>query len=101
MRGPEGKIQDKILAHARNVGLLYKKNEVGRFFVSAGWPDVVFFPELKSRKSMPFFMEFKAPGKSLTPLQLNMKHEIESRGYEFFVVDSVEEGKKILDKHTT
>ncbi len=92
-RGPEGKIQDKVLKYAKSRGVLYKKNEVGRYFVSSGWPDVIFFPG----KSKCFFMEFKAPNKDLTPLQAHKKKELEEAEYSHYVVDNVEAGKRIID----
>jgi hypothetical protein len=92
MRGSEGKIQDKVLAYARKMGLQYKKNEVGRYLISSGWPDVIFFPGM----GQCFFMEFKAPGKGLTELQYHKRKELEKAGYKFFVVDSAELGIKIL-----
>src|SRR5438445_2321320 len=61
-------------SYAKSRGLLYKKNEVGRFFVSSGWPDVVFYPA----HGQAFFMEFKRPGGKLTPdrksTRLNSSH---------------------------
>lgn len=98
-RGPEGKIQDAVLRYAKSKGLLCKKNEVGRYFVSSGWPDVCFFPDARIPfKGVPFFMEFKAPGKDLTPLQRHQKSELEARGYKVHVVSSKVRGKQIVDE---
>lgn len=93
-RGPEGKIQDAVLKYAKKKGLLYKKNEVGRYFVSSGWPDVCFFPVEAKR---PWFMEFKAPGKDLTPLQRVLRDKLVELGYSVHVVASKEAGMKIVD----
>ena len=92
-RGPEGKIQDAVLRYAKSRDLLYKKNEVGRYFVSSGWPDVTFYPG----KGKIFFIEFKAPGGKLTPLQEHTRKEIEVMGYKYYVIDDVVQGKKIID----
>jgi len=91
-RGPEGKIQDAVLRYAKSRGLLYKKNEVGRFFVSSGWPDVVFYPA----HGQAFFMEFKRPGGKLTPLQEHMHKTIHGNNYRVYVVFDAQEGRDII-----
>lgn len=105
-RGPEGKIQDKVLKYAREKDILYKKQEVGRFMVSSGWPDALFFPDRSGKGMMslqdggytPFFIEFKAPGGRLTDLQQNVKKKLEARDYAVYVVDDADEGIKILER---
>jgi hypothetical protein len=93
-RGPEGKIQDKVIKYARErYGALCKKNEVGRFFVGSGWPDYMVFTKHGSM----VFCEFKAPGKAPTPLQENVFENLRDRGWKVHVVSSVEAGKKIID----
>jgi hypothetical protein len=92
MRGPEGKIQDKVLAYAKKNDIMYKKNEVGKFFISSGWPDVIFFPG----GGKCFFMEFKAPGKDLSELQAHKRRVLEKAGYKYFMVDSAARGILIL-----
>lgn len=97
-RGPEGRVQDTVIRHARANGLLCKKNEVGRYFVQSGWPDYMIFGR---RNSLPWmiFMEFKAPGGALTPLQKKIKTDLdETCPFPYYVVCFVEDGKKILDR---
>lgn len=94
-RGPEGYIQDAVIEYARRAyGVICKKNEVGRYFVSAGFPDYTIFPG--DQRS--FFIEFKAPGGKLTELQAHTKRALESKGYHVYVVDDVAKGKQIIDK---
>jgi hypothetical protein len=50
----------------------------------AGVPDrLVLFP-----KGRLFFVELKAPGKKLRPLQLKRKKQLESLGFQVYVIDS-------------
>lgn len=98
-RGHEGKIQDAVIKYAREeYGALCKKNEVGRFFVGSGWPDYVIFPRLKTRRHRPFMCEFKAPGGVLTPLQEEMKRQIEGLGYNYYKINSIVYGKIVIDQ---
>jgi hypothetical protein len=108
MRGPEGKIQDAVVKYAKEeYNLLVKKNEVGRYFVSSGWPDCMFFGQRKEQvvrfrewilRTIIFFIEFKAPGGKLTPLQEHMREEIQSRGYRYYVIDDITKGRATIDK---
>lgn len=93
MRGPEGKIQDKLTRFMREHDVLYKKQEVGRYMVSSGWMDFAVFPG----SGEVFFMEVKAPGGKLTPLQQHMKERLESKGYTVYVVYSAEAGIRIIE----
>lgn len=50
----------------------------------AGVPDrLVLLP-----KGRLYFVELKAPGKTLRPLQLKRKKQLESLGFEVYVIDS-------------
>lgn len=91
-RGPEGKIQDKLTAFMREHDVLYKKQEVGRYFVSSGWLDFLIFPG----DERVFVLEVKAPGGKLTPLQQHRVKDLECRGYKVFVVDSAQSGIAII-----
>lgn len=59
-RGPEARIQDRIVKMFRSRGWLAQKNSAG-----AGWPDFTFI----SPTAHILFAEFKAPGASLRPIQ--------------------------------
>lgn len=96
-RGPEGKVQDAVIRHAKaEYECVCKKNEVGRYFVSSGFPDYTIFGRSRRHRPIVFFMEFKAPGGKLTPLQEHMKNILTDLGFNYYVVDSVEKGKEIL-----
>ncbi len=52
----------------------------------AGVPDrLVLLPKGKI-----YFVELKAPGKKLRPLQLKRKEQLESLGFKVYVIDSYE-----------
>lgn len=43
------------------------------------------------------FVEFKAPGKKMRPLQIRRKKQLESLGYKVFCVDSIEQIGGVID----
>jgi len=47
-----------------------------------------------------FFVEMKAPGKSLRPLQEKRKREIETLGFRIYKIDSVEDINTLLEMVT-
>lgn len=96
--GPERKIQVKVIEYAKKeYGALCKKLESGKF-ASTGWPDYLIVGRSHRHTPVVIFMEFKAPGKKLTELQYHFMVEIESRGFHYYTVFTVEGGKKVLDK---
>lgn len=100
-RGPEGKIQDAVVRYLKALGVLFKKDTPGRFNISVGWPDLTVFPTVfRSGRPprVPFFIEFKAPGKGLTPLQDHVRTGLVAKGYKYYVVDDASKGKAIVNK---
>lgn len=92
--GPERKIQVKVIDYARKrYGALCKKSETGKFG-STGWPDYL----ILGHEGVYFFIEFKAPGGKLTPLQQSVMKEIERRGHQYYIVDDADEGKRMIDE---
>lgn len=84
----EKEIEKKVCKFAEENGWLQYK------FVSTnmrGVPDRVFF-----KAGMCFFIEFKAPGKKPTALQIHHMGKLKAAGFLTFVVDNVEAGKKII-----
>ena len=65
-------------------------------FVSPGWdgvPDrLVLMPEAHMA-----FVELKAPGRKLRPLQVRRKTQLERLGFQVYVVDGVDQIDAILD----
>lgn len=45
------------------------------------------------------FIEFKAQGKEVTKLQAKVISKIQAQGFLVYVVDNIEEGKKIVDEN--
>lgn len=93
--GPEGKIQARVVQYARTEypeRLEARKFQAGRFG-SNGWPDYDFLTEGGDI----FFIEFKAPGKDLTPLQEERVKRLRKLGHRVYVVDNVDVGKEVID----
>ena len=87
----ERTIERKLVEAVRSRGGLCPK------FVSPGWdgvPDrIVLLPDGKVS-----FVETKAPGKSMRPLQKRRKEQLEGLGFKVFCLDSVEGIKEVLDE---
>ena len=83
-------IERRLVAAVRALGGLCPK------FVSPGWdgvPDrLVLLPGARMA-----FVELKAPGQRLRPLQHRRKKQLEQLGFRVFVVDGVEQIGGMLD----
>ena len=89
----ESQIERKICEHANDFRgcIAYKFTSPGR----AGVPDrVILFPDAST-----IFMEIKTPTGIVSALQKNEHRLIQACGHTVYVVDSVEEGKQIIDEH--
>ena len=91
----EKQIENKFKKEIERIGGLSLK------FTSpgmAGMPDrLVLLPKGKI-----YFVELKAPGKTLRPLQLKRKEQLENLGFKVYAIDSYERLKGVLDEiHTT
>ena len=84
-------IEKKLVTAVKNMGGLSPK------FVSPGLdgvPDrIVLLPHGKIG-----FIELKAPGKDMRPLQVWRKRQLESLGFQVYCIDSVEQIGVILDE---
>ena len=82
-------IERKLIKAAKNMGGLALK------FISPGYdgvPDrIVLFPGGRI-----VFVEVKAPGKALRPLQVRRKRQLESLGFKVYVLDAAEQIDEIL-----
>lgn len=82
-------IERKLIKAAKNMGGLALK------FISPGYdgvPDrIVLFPGGRIA-----FVEVKAPGKTLRPLQVRRKRQLESLGFKVYVLDAAEQIDEIL-----
>ena len=82
-------IERKLIKAAKNMGGLALK------FISPGYdgvPDrIVLFPGGRIA-----FVEVKAPGKTLRPLQVRRKRQLESLGFKVYVLDAAEQIGGIL-----
>ena len=87
----ERTIERKLVETVRSMGGLCPK------FTSPGWdgvPDrIVLLPDGKVS-----FVETKAPGKRMRPLQKRRKEQLEGLGFKVFCLDSVEGIKEVLDE---
>ena len=88
----EAQIERKICDHAKLRGCIaYKFTSPGR----AGVPDrVVLLPDASV-----IFIEVKTPTGIVSALQKNEHRLIQACGHTVYVVDSVAEGKRIIDEH--
>ncbi|MFS1514580.1 VRR-NUC domain-containing protein [Chengkuizengella sp. SCS-71B] len=88
----ESRLEQRLRKEVENIGGLYWK------FTSPGLrgvPDrVCIFPGNRI-----VFVEMKAPGKKLGPLQLKRKQELGQRNAKVHVVDSVEKIKQFVEEH--
>ena len=86
----ERTIEQRLVEAVRKAGGLCPK------FVSPGWdgvPDrIVLLPGGKLG-----FVELKAPGQKLRPLQRRRREQLERLGFRVFAVDSVEQIGGVLD----
>lgn len=102
-RGPEAKIQDKVIKWAKETyrkQIECKKNQAGRYG-SNGWSDYEIFRaehELLSgtRPAAVLFLEFKAPGAEATELQAMRLKRLREMGFATGLADSVELGQEII-----
>lgn len=77
----ESKIEKRLKKEVEKIGgLSLKFTSPG----TAGVPDrLVLLPEEKI-----YFVELKAPGKALRPLQIKRKEQLENLGFKVYVIDS-------------
>lgn len=84
-------IERKLVSEVKKMGGLCPK------FISPGLdgvPDrIVLLPEGKMA-----FVETKAPGKMMRPLQLRRKEQFEALGYDVYCVDNADSIQDILEK---
>jgi hypothetical protein len=88
----ESDVEGAVCRYARAKGMLvYKFTSPQR----RGVPDRLFIPPDRCG----FFIEFKRLGKKATPEQIREIRKLQSKGQHVYVVDNVEDGKRIIDKH--
>lgn len=87
----EKSVEQKLVAAVKQLGGLAPK------FVSPGFdgvPDrIIFLPGGHMG-----FVECKAPGKTLRPLQVQRKRQLESLGFSVYCVDRIEQIGGVLDE---
>lgn len=85
----ESKIENRLKKEVeRNGGLALKFTSPGM----AGVPDrLVLLP-----KGRIYFVELKAPGKNLRPLQIKRKEQLEDLGFKVYVIDSYKRIDKFI-----
>lgn len=89
----ESTIEKQVCAYARARGLdAQKYTSPNRRSV----PDRIFF----GPDGLVFFIEFKRPGNKPTVKQDLEIERLRGYGIDVYVVDSIEEGKRIVDKYT-
>lgn len=87
MRLRESRIEKEVCDHARKLGcLVYKFTSPGK----RGVPDRMFILPLGTA----VFIEFKAPGKKMTPLQERETFMLIQRGMRVMMCDNTDNGKR-------
>jgi hypothetical protein len=86
----EKQIEQKLVTAVKNMGGIAPK------FVSPGLDGVPDRLVLLPMGRMAF-VEFKAPGKKMRPLQIRRKKQLESLGFKVYCVDSVEQIGGVID----
>ncbi len=87
----ERDIEQRVCAYAKSKGfLVYKFSSPNH----AGVPDRMFV----APHQRVFWIEFKREGCKLTPLQTRECDKLANCGFEVYMVDSVEQGKSIIDE---
>ena len=86
----ESNIEKKAVAHAKSLGMLCFKFTCPS---QAGVPDRCFI----SRTGAVLFLEFKAPGKKPTPIQLRMLEKLRAQGVAAGWTDTLSESMMMLD----
>ena len=85
----ESAIEKAVSQYAKKLGVLsYKFSSPG----NRGVPDRIFIG-----KGIVLFVEFKAPGKAPTKLQLHVLQLIKTAGIQAEVIDNIAKGKVLLD----
>lgn len=87
----ESSIEMNVNKHARALGWLAYK------FTSPSNRGVM--DDLYIKDGIIFFIEFKAPGKQLRPLQVEVIKKFRNNGALVYVVDSIEQGKGIFNAY--
>ena len=83
-------IESRVCKHARSLGAVpVKFKHTGR----RDAPDRIFLCPGR----FVFFIEFKRPGEACRPGQLDYHKKLRRLGFDVFVVDSVKEGKRIVN----
>jgi hypothetical protein len=89
----EKKIEQAVCKYGLTLGLAHRKyaNPSRR-----GAPDQIFFRPCKPWTYV-FFIEFKSRGKTPTSNQLEEQAFLRALGFQVFVIDNIEDGKRLLD----
>jgi hypothetical protein len=84
----ESAIEKAVTAHAKKLGWMSLKLSGAH---DRGKPDRMYL-----RRGVAVFVEFKAPGKKPTALQMKWLHELRAEGFVTTWVDNFEDGKKFF-----
>lgn len=89
----EKDIQHKVVSYAKQRGFRpFKRTTLGPYGTT-GDPDY----EFNGLGRHTFFIEFKAPGKTSTPKQVQAQEELQALGYHVYECDNVADGEAIID----
>lgn len=86
----ERRIQYRVVGHARKIGCLALKINIG---AQKGWPDYLFV----TPSGKHFWIEFKAPGKKPSVLQEYRIGLLTECGASVFICDNADVGEEIVN----
>ena len=88
----ESSIERSVVRYAESMGVLQRKLAKDG---QAGWPDRMFL----FSGGRVLFIEFKRPGGSTRAVQTQFHKRLRLRGFRVEIVDSVEEGRRLIDEY--
>lgn len=89
----EKEVRDPVVKYAKSKDVLHKRLHFGAGS-EVGWPDDLFI----FRSGMVLWVEFKAPGKKPREIQVHRLRTLQKYNQPAFFVDTVVDGKALIDR---
>lgn len=90
---PEQKVQNKIIKYFKDNNIFYEKRQAGGFNYKKGMADLWFV--INGRH---YEMEVKRTNGKISEMQLYQQRYLKTLGIPYYIVESFEEAKEIIDK---
>lgn len=89
---PEGRLQQRAMKYAKEVGCKVKRNHMGPG-VDTGWPDT----EIFAPGGVVLLLEFKRPRGERRKKQIHHIQELTDLGHRAFFCDTLDDAKRHID----